>query len=270
MRNYRELSQEEVQQLERLYPVTPNRVLARQFDISVDGLMDYVARPRGWQKDRKAVLIGNRHGRSLTERETQWFIRHYQHTRNQDIMEKFGIGESTLHRVARKYGLKKSKPFMRKVQQNATEAAHKACTDYGIYEETSRKQRQRMADLKARGERMPGSFMPGQSNKDRLSPKRYKECLAKTQQKRNKTIRSDRIRIHFGLEPRTKLVKHWNVHRDWHKPHYRYKFRQFGYSVEPDSHEVYYFPDTVRHPIMEHNAQKYGFKILPAEDNILY
>lgn len=33
--------------------------------------------------------------------------------------------------------------------------------------------------------------------------------IALTQEKRNKLIRRDRIRIHFGLEPKSKLVKRW-------------------------------------------------------------
>jgi hypothetical protein len=64
-------------------------------------------------------------------------------------------------------------------------------------------------------------------------------------------------------------VKQWDSKRDWHKYHYRYKFRQAGYEVDPDSRDVYYLPDTVRHPIMERNARKYGFRVLPAEEDFL-
>ena len=51
-RNYRELSTAEVGEIARLYPVTPNRVIARQYDISVDALQDFLAYPNGWKKDR--------------------------------------------------------------------------------------------------------------------------------------------------------------------------------------------------------------------------
>ena len=268
MRNYRELTDDEVQELERLYPVTPNRELARRYDISVDAIVDRLARPRGWQKDQKAVRLGNRGGRSLTEREVAWIVRHYKHTSNPDIMARFGIGESTLHRIARKHGLTKSRQQMQKTQRAASEAGRQTCVDYGIYEESSRRQTQLLADMRARGERIPGSFMPGQSNKDRLSPKRFKESMAKIHAKRNETIRRDRIRIHWGMEPKSKLVKNWDAKRDWHKPHYRYKFRQYGYDVEPGSSDVYYHPDTVRHPIMEANAERWGFRLHPAGEEL--
>ena len=52
MRNYRELTPDEIDELGRLYPVTPNRLLCRKYGISLDSLMDNVAAPRGWKKDR--------------------------------------------------------------------------------------------------------------------------------------------------------------------------------------------------------------------------
>ena len=73
-RNYRELSTAEVGEIARLYPVTTNREIARMYDISVDALQDYLAYPNGWTKDRKAVLIGNRGGQSLTDKQVQQLI----------------------------------------------------------------------------------------------------------------------------------------------------------------------------------------------------
>lgn len=265
MRNYRELTDEELLELERLYPVTPNRTLAKQFDISVDGLQDYVAYPRGWKKNRKAVLIGNRDGRSLTEKQEGWIIRHYKNTKNSDIMEKFGIGEATLHRLARKHDLKKTKQFTKKMQAAATAAAYEDCRDYGVYEESSRRQKILAAERKARGERIPSSFMPGQSNKDRLSPKRFKECIAKSRAKRNESIRKDRIRIHFGLPQKLKMKLHYlgysAVHRK--KSIHRHLFRKHGYIVEYGDDTCYYTSETKRHPKMEKNAKKWGLKVEP-------
>ena len=76
-RNYRELSTAEVGEIARLYPVTPNRVIARQYDISVDALQDFLAYPNGWTKDRKAM---SRRVPKLTERQEAWIIKHYAHT----------------------------------------------------------------------------------------------------------------------------------------------------------------------------------------------
>lgn len=268
MRNYRELSDEEVQQLEQLYPVTPNRRLSQMFGVSVDAIQDHFARPRGWQKDQAAIKLAT-HGtyHRLTEREEQWIVRHYHNTRNGDIMEKYGIGESTLRRVARKYGLKKTDHFMRKMQREAAEACTRAFRDHGESERAAERARQQWAERKRTGDYGNVGFKKGESNKARMSPCRYKAMMQKIHQKRNETIRRDRLRIHWGLKPKTKLVKQWDNKRDWRKSHYRYQFRQFGYEVDPDSRDIYYFADTVRHPILERNAQKYGFRVLPAEED---
>ena len=266
MRNYRELSDEEVQQLEQLYPVTPNRRLSQMFGVSVDAIQDHFARPRGWQKNQSAIKLAT-HGsyHELTEREEQWIVRHYHNTRNGDIMTKYGIGESQLIRVRRKYGLKKTDRFMQKMQREAVAHSVTAFRDHGESERAAERARQQWAERKRTGDYGNVGFKKGESNKDRMSPKRYRQMVEKARQKRNETIRKDRIRIHFGLEPKTKLVKHWGGKRDWHKSHYRYKFREFGYDVESGSNDIYYFPDTVRHPIMERNAQKWGIRFLPAE-----
>ena len=262
-RNYRELTEDEIAELERLYPVTPNRELSRRFGISVDALQDYVAKPRGWKKDRKAVLIGNRGGHQLTEKETGWIVRHYRRTKNADIMEKYGIGESALYRVARKYGLKKSRQQMKKTQANATAAAHQACKDYGIYEETRERQTRAAAERRARGERIPGSFMPGESNRTRFGRKRFAQIIAKATATRNESIRKDRMRIRWGLPQKTKLKLVGGGHQ---RACHRYLFRKHGYIVPRGSNEVYYDNDTTRSVQMEQNARLWGLHVLSADE----
>lgn len=267
MRNYKELSDEEVEQLERLYPVTPNRRLSQMFGVSVDAIIDHFARPRGWQKDQSAIKLAT-HGtyHELTEREEQWIVRHYHNTRNGDIMEKYGIGESQLIKVRRKYGLKKTDHFMRRMRREAVANSQVAFREHGESQRAAERAREQWAERKRTGDYGNVGFKKGESNKDRMSPRRYRQMVEKARQKRIETIRRDRIRIHFGLEPKSKLVKHWDANRDWHKSHYRYKFRAFGYGVESGSNDIYYFADTERHPIMERNAQRHGIRILPAEE----
>lgn len=265
-RNYRTLTEEELQEMERLYPVTPNRLLARQYGISVDSLQDYVAKPRGWKKDRKSVFIGNRGGHSLTEKEVAWIVKHYQHTKNEDIMQKFQIGESQLHRVARKYGLKKSRQQTNKNQRNASEAAQVVCKRYGIYEETARRMKEKMADMLSRGERIPGSFAPGVTNLMRLGAKRYAKVVEKSRQTRNETIRKERIRLHWGLPQKSKMHLTFDGYDEHHrkKAIHRHLFRRHNYIVERGSDDIYYDEETERRPQMEANAPKYGLRVMQA------
>lgn len=262
-RNYRELSSTELSEIEKLYPVTPNREIARQYSISVDALQDCIAYPRGWKKDYKAVLIGRRGGKSLTEKQIAWIVKHYQHTKNDDILAKYGIGEATLHRVARKYGLKKTTRFTKKAQRNATMYAHEACRIYGIYDERSRQMKQLAAERKARGERIPGSFQPGESNLDRLGKRRFRKCIEKATASMRELRRKERIRLHFGLPQQTKLNISYNGYTPQMKKKaiHRHIFRKHGYIVERGDDVVYYDSTTTRKPIMEANAYKYGLKV---------
>ena len=151
MRNYHELSGEEVQQLEQLYPVTPNRRLSQMFGVSVDAIQDHFARPRGWRKDQAAIKLATRGSyHQLTEREEQWIVRHYHNTRNGDIMAKYGIGESQLIRVRRKYGLKKTDRFMRKTQREAVEYGVIAFREHGESERAAERARQQSSSAGAR------------------------------------------------------------------------------------------------------------------------
>jgi len=267
MRNYRELSDEEVQQLEQLYPVTPNRQLSQMFGLSVNAIHDHFAQPRGWKKDQEAIKLTTRGSyHKLTEREEQWIVRHYHNTRNGDIMIKYGIGESQLNKVRKKYGLKKTVNFMRKMRREAVAHSVTAFREHGESERAAERARQQWAERKRKGNYGNVGFKKGESNKDRMSPRRYKAMLQKIHRTRNEAIRKDRIRIHWGMKPKTKLVKNWDNKREWHKSHYRSKLKQFGYDVEKGCNDIYFFPDTVRHPIMERNAQKWGIRILPAEE----
>ena len=267
-RNYRELTDRELAEIEELYPVTPSREIARRYGISLDALQRKTARPRGWKKDPKAVFIGRRNGRTLTEKEERWIIRHYQHTKNDDIMAKFHIGESSLHRLARKHGLKKSRQHMKKTQRNATSHAKEACKRFGMYEDTSQRMRKEAADRKARGERLPGSFMPGVSNLDRLGPKRFRECNEKRSATMREIRRKERLRLHWGLPQLTKLNISYNGYTPAarKRSNHRHLFRVHNYIVERGATVVYYDEMTDRRPRMEANAYKYGLKVREWKD----
>lgn len=258
MRNYRELTTEEVEQLQTLYPVTTNRELAQMFDISIDAIQDRFAKPLGWKKDRKAVQIGSRGGKSLTEEQTQWIIKHYKHTKNRDIQERFGIGESTLHRLARKHGLKKSKQFARKVQRENAEIGFAVCEEYGIYEQNAEYAREQWRQRKERGETL--GFKKGESNKDRMSPRKFKAMMERTHEKRRESIRKDRLRIKWGLEQKTRMKLVHNRDRTI----YRHLLKRKGYIVERGCRTVYFDKNTQRSAVMERRASTKGLTVMSA------
>ncbi len=191
-------------------------------------------------------------GKTLTEKELTWIINHYKHTRNEDIMSKFGISHSTLHRVARENGLTKTRQFMKKTQDAAQKAAAESHRKNGTYP--------------PKGFKIPNSprFKPGESNRDRLSPKKYAECQEKRRASWRRTYDSDKRRtLAWGFEQRTKFRF---VKQPQSKINCRYNLRKRGYVESPDDHNLYFYPnEEMRRPRIESNARKFGIKFQPAK-----
>ena len=253
-RNYRELTQKEVDQLKELYPATTNRELSKLFGISVDAIQDRFAYPNGWRKEN--FKRGNRGGKSLTEKQVAWIVKHYKHTPNRDIMDKFGIGESTLHRVARKCGLTKSKQYMKKVANENNANAMATCRRYKVYEQSAEFARQQWRERKERGETC--GFKKGESLVDRIGLKRARAAWEKTRIARNETIRKERIRINWGFEQKTKL-KLTSAGKKAIAS--RHLLKKANYIVERGSMYVYYDDLTERNLILENRARINGIKI---------
>lgn len=171
------LTEEEVKELECLYPVTTNRELSRRFDISIDAIQEHFAYPLGWKKNLKEIRCNRwstaKH--SLSEAEEKWLTKHYQHTKNADILAKLGVGESTLHRYARLMGLKKSSQFVKRTQKENAQEGYKVCKAYGVYEQSAEYARQQWAERKARGETV--GFKKGETNEQRLGKHKNKKRM---------------------------------------------------------------------------------------------
>lgn len=267
MRNYKELTGQEIDELQRLYPVTPNRKLSLHFGISVDAIQDHFAGPLGWKKDQTAVKLGTRGTyHQLTDREERWIVNHYSNVKNADIISKYGISDSQLNTVRRKYNLKKSDRMMKRTRKEALKHALVAFREFGESERAAERARKAWVERKEKGDYGRVGFQKGESNKTRMSPKRYRRAIEKMQQTRNETIRRDRIRLHWGLEPKTKLVKNWDANPDWHKRHYRYLMRKKNYIVDKGDNYAYYDDETQRSLIVEQRAARYGLTTLPSNE----
>lgn len=73
------------------------------------------------------------------------------------------------------------------------------------------------------------------------------------------TYRSERRRVMFGLDQRTK----WKVVCNRKKIRLRHKLKEQGYIVAKGGHTVYYTDDIVRRPKRERNGEKLGFTFMP-------
>lgn len=190
----------------------------------------------------------------LPPAQEKWLINHFKHTKNEEIKARLGISDSTLHRMARELGLKKTRQFMQKCQRETTEAARASHIRNGTFP--------------PKGFIIPGSaehrFQKGVSNRQRLSPKRYKEYLEKRTASWKKTRDADRRRFVFGFDQRTNFRF---VQQPKSKVSYRYNMKKKGYITDRERSIFYYPSESMRCPRAEANAPKHNIRILPLPEN---
>ena len=187
----------------------------------------------------------------MTERQERWFIKHFKHTKNAEIAEKLGISPTSVVRLARKYGLKKSPQFMAKCVAATTAAAKRSHLINGTYP--------------PKGFQIPGKekgyFKVGETSLQRLGPKREAERIRKATESREKTRKSERARAVFGLPQRTKLRV---IPVPVAKIKLRCYLKKCGYIIDEKERIAYYTEETKRGKRIEAKQQPW-YKFRPAE-----
>lgn len=197
----------------------------------------------------KPVLLTGTKGRQLTEKELRWFIKHYQHTRNDEIQVKLNITYSSLHRIARQYGLKKSRQFMKAKQEEATRKAKESHELNGTYPPKGYKI--------PRGEEF--RLKKGIGMRDRMTRKQLREMREKRTASRNETIAKEKRRILYGFEQQTKMRL---VQEPKSKTTLRHNMKRRGYEVERGGNILRITAETQRSEICEKHAIELGFSIV--------
>lgn len=183
---------------------------------------------------------------TLTEKQEKWLVAHFKHTKNDEIMLKLGLSHSTLHRIARELGLKKTPQFMRKCQEATTQAAWRV---------------NRANHWPPKGYQIPNSgkngFKKGVTPLMMLGEKREAERVRKAAESRRKTVASEKRRILFGLPQKTKL----KIGYSKKKVSYRYALRRRGYEIEYGGSEAYVTDNTERNLVIEQRAAAHGIRV---------
>lgn len=182
----------------------------------------------------------------LTQDEIQWLRDNYAETANEEIMAHLDIKWSTLHRFARAYGLKKSKEFMHSYQIKNAQLAR-------IVNEHN--------DWPPKGYQIPNRnrFPKGVTNLMRLGPEREAERIRKMKETRKATIASERRRILFGFEQRTKLKLNGRFRS---KTNLRYNMRKLGYIIERCGQTATITSETRRSEHYEKRCKEVGISLI--------
>lgn len=229
-------------------------------------------------KDLGLTKTGCGNALNLPDSAIEWIKSHYHNTKNDVILAKFKISNSSLHRIKRIHGLEKTKQFMKKTQREGSEAARAYWenlkkNDPEAYERQRDIQRR---NLKWDDPENHNRFEKGVSVKDRIGAKRWSEANKKRMERMAEIRASERVRVRMGKDQKTKLkiglVKIEDPNRKYVYQIRHYMAEKYGY-VPSDDHirEMYYSADTRRNLIAEKRYSdkcKIRFKPLDAEEEV--
>ena len=203
------------------------------------------------RSDSMSIVRGLHPKVEVSESTRRWILKHYCHTKNRDILDKYGLSEGWLHRFARANGLKKTGRFMKKCQQETTRKAsfsHRLNNTYP-----------------PKGYRIPGSdecgFQKGVTPLERLGKRKNDARIQKSAESRKKTWKLEHARMTFGI-PRETRLKVFRQPSKWCSR--RWYLRKLGYVV--DYLDAYWTPETSRSMKLE--AEYKPFRFHPISERV--
>lgn len=186
---------------------------------------------------------------TLTEKQEKWLKTHFLHTKNAEIAEKLGISETSVHRIVRVLGLKKSPQFMAKCMRATVEAAKQSHIKNGTYP--------------PKGYAIPNrektQFKPGETTRDRIGAKREAVRIQKSAEAMRQLRKKEKARVLFGLEQRTRLKV---VRVPQGKISLRCYLKKLGYILDEAERIAYYTDTTTRGKRIEAKPQPW-YKFMP-------
>jgi len=185
----------------------------------------------------------------LSDIQKKWIIVHFKNTKKDEIVGKFNITHSSLHRFARKNGLKKTKKFMVQCQTNATMKATLA---------------NKQNNWPPKGYKIPKSeenrFKKGITPLKRLGKKKNGLRIKKSAESRKKTFALEKAKAIWGIEQRTKLKV---IKQPKSKISFRYNLKKRGYIVGHNAKSIFYNQNTKRSLSIEKKGfEKFRFNFL--------
>lgn len=188
---------------------------------------------------------------TLTQEQERWLKAHFRHTRNEEIGERLGISETTMHRFARELGLTKSRQHMRKTQRNAADKAKESHLRNGTYP--------------PKGYRIPRSeefqFKAGVTPVERLGKRKERKRVERSAESRRKTFREEKARMLFGVPRKTRLRV---VREPRAKTCQRWYLKSRGYILDERELIAYWTDETRRSVILESRPRRW-YRFRPLE-----
>ena len=182
---------------------------------------------------------------------------------NRRMMTWFGIGFSTLQRFKREFGIEKDMQAIRK--QHAKDIK-RICERNGYYA-SIRGKAPSEACLEATRRLRAEGFHPMKQLKAN-NPRRYKQLMRKKSEQRKELYHKERLRAFYGLERQTNLRIPSSPlsHRASSQKYAMIKACNYFADPLGDPHIICYDSETQRSARREATAEKYGLKVVEADE----
>lgn len=182
---------------------------------------------------------------------------------NRRMMTWFGISFSTLQRFKREFGLGKDMQSIRKQQAKDIK---KICERNGYYD-SIRGKAPSEACLEATRQLRAAGFHPMKQLKAN-NPRKYKQLMRKKSEQRKELWRKEQLRAFYGLERQTNLrIPAASLSHKASSQKYA-MIKVCNYFADPlgDPRIICYDSDTKRSARRETTAEKYGLKVVEADE----
>ena len=182
---------------------------------------------------------------------------------NRRMMAWFGISFSTLQRFKRECGLEKDMKAIRKQQAKDIK---KICERNGYYDSIRGKKPSESAIEATRRLRASG-FHPIKQLKVN-NPRKYKRLLRKRSEQHKELWHKEQLRAFYGLDRQTNLRIPSNPMSRKAIAHKYAMIKACNYFADPlgDPHIICYDSETQRSAQREATAEKYGLKVVEADE----
>jgi hypothetical protein len=203
----------------------------------------------------------------LTDAQEAWFMETFPVAENRRVAKAMRVSESTMHRMAREYGLKKSEKGLRGIRRRQARAVRRKCESNGYYDSLRGKKPSEAAlegyrrYVKSDTYRHPYAVMREEH------PRKYRQICKRKSEDRKRVMEEERKRIRLGLRRKTRLhlpVNNYSI-RELSR---RYYALNRGYIVADRTdiehrRVIWYDEDTDRGERFERNAVKDGWCVEP-------
>lgn len=212
----------------------------------------------------------------LTPEQQAWLCRWFPETENARLAKAMGVAQSTMHRLARGFGLTKSEKGLRGIRKRQAAKAKRICEKNGYYDSIRGKSPHPNSIVGTH--RMWQEIRDGKREHPfailkHKHPRRYKQCMQRKSEERRHAMKMERARMLYGLPRKTKLTKVVLTPYKRTQLARRYNALRRGYILadtcaEGSGHRytIYYDNTTTRSPRFEQNCIKDGFRFKPWEN----